>query len=105
MQRMSGEYDDHQTRRCDMTPTKRIEEGIEEMREGIAGMRKRLRTDLRKTARAVGLPTLEGAARQFCKRAARAAAEVERNVRKLRMELEAGAAMNTRPRRKRGARR
>jgi hypothetical protein len=88
-----------------MTPTKRIEEGIEEMREGIEGMTKRFRTDLRKTARAVGLPTLEGAARQFCKRAARAAAEVERNVHKLRMELEAGAGLNARPHRKRRARR
>jgi hypothetical protein len=87
-----------------MTPTKRIEEGIEEMREGIEGMRKRLRTDLRKTARAVGLPTLEGAARVFCKRAARAAAEVEHNVHKLRMELEKGAGMHAR-RPKRVARR
>ena len=58
----------------------------------VEALAKRLRTDIRKRADAAGLlKNLKSMADQLRKRAAKAAAQVEKYVHELRKELEAGA--------------
>lgn len=70
---------------------------------------RRLRADLRRRARAAGLPnTMQAAASELRKQAAKAAGQVEKYVRTLRHELEGSkgtktAARRRRPSRKRGS--
>jgi len=58
----------------------------------VEALAKRLRTDIRRRAKAAGLEkNLKAAADQLRKRAAAAAAQVERYVHDIRKELEGGA--------------
>ena len=71
-----------------MTPADRINRLIRE----VEGLAKRLQTDIRKRVQAGRLlKNLQAAADQLRKRAATAAAQVEKYVHQLRTELERGA--------------
>jgi hypothetical protein len=70
-----------------MTPSDRVNALVKD----VEALAKRLRTDIRKRVRAAGLlKNLQAAADQLRKRAAKAAAQVEKYVHELRRELERG---------------
>ena len=72
-----------------MTPSDRVNALIRD----VEALAKRLRTDIRKRVQAAGLlKNLQSAADQLRKRAAAAAAQVEKYVHQLRTELERGGA-------------
>jgi hypothetical protein len=70
--------------------TKKQGDRVGAMVADVEALAKRLRTDIRKRAEAAGLlKNLRAMADQLRKRAARAAAQVEKYVHQIRMELEA----------------
>lgn len=72
--------------------TKKQHDRIGALIAEVEALAKRLRTDIRKRAEAAGLlKNLKAAANQLRKRAAMAAAQVEKYVHQIRKELEAGA--------------
>jgi hypothetical protein len=72
--------------------TKKQHDRVGTLIKEVEGLAKRLRTDLRKRAEAAGfLKNLKAVADQLRKRAAMAAAQVEKYVHEIRKELEAGA--------------
>ena len=78
------------------------EDRISAMMHEVEKAARKLRADIRKRARAVGLPRdLKSAAAQLRKRAAHAAAQVEKYVHEIRTGLERGASRPTRARAKR----
>lgn len=72
--------------------TKKQHDRVGTLIKEVEGLAKRLRVDIRKRAEAAGfLKNLKAAADQLRKRAAMAAAQVEKYVHQIRKELEAGA--------------
>jgi hypothetical protein len=82
-------------------------DGLAAVVRDVEKLAQQLRADIRKRATAAGLPkTLKSAAGQLRKRAAVAAAQVEKYVHSVRTELEHGrkaAAKRSKPRRKAAA--
>jgi len=86
--------------------TKKENDRVGALIREVEGLAKRLRTDIRKRAEAAGfLKNLKMAADKLRKRAAIAAAQVEKYVHQIRKELEAGAkpAKRTKPKKRKVA--